>query len=86
MCSDPAATETPSERMVLTSSSVACVADSSAALWSSVRVPHTQSQCADTIAPGAGAGASESSPFFHCTRSGAGLAECQRTVVELQWA
>ena len=32
VCSDPAATETLSERMVLTSSSVACVADFSAAL------------------------------------------------------
>ena len=37
--------------MALTSSSVACVADSSAALSSSVRVPHTQSQCADTFDP-----------------------------------
>ncbi len=86
VCSDPAATEALSERMVLTRSSVVCVADPARCSRRRLSVPHTQSQCAETIEPRAGAGASDSSPFFHCTRSVPDFAECERAVVELQRA
>ena len=71
----------------LTRSSVACRRSGQrVASPASVRVPHTQSQCAATVSPGTGAGASDAPSLRHRTRSARASPSPQRAVANVSGA